>query len=80
MIRLTKHAREAMLARSILQDWIRLTILSPERVEADPRHPERTRSYKPIEAFGGRILRVVHRMEGKDIIVVTVHFDRGARR
>jgi hypothetical protein len=46
---------------------------------ADPRHPERTRSYKAIVENGGRVLRVVHRVEGDDIVIITVHFDRGAR-
>jgi hypothetical protein len=36
--------------------------------------------YKVIAAFGGRVLRVVHRPEGDDIVVITMHFDRGARR
>jgi hypothetical protein len=26
------------------------------------------------------VLRVVHRPDGDDIVVITVHFDRGARR
>ena len=51
---------------------------APDFTEADPRHPERIRSYKAIAAFGGRILRVVHRRDGRDMIVITVHFDRRA--
>ena len=30
--------------------------------------------------YGARVLRVVHRPEGDDIVIITVHFDRGARR
>lgn len=80
MIRLTKHAREALFKRGIATDWIEAAISVPDRAERDPRHPERTRSYKAIAEFGGRVLRVVHRPDGADIIVITVHFDRGARR
>lgn len=80
MIRLTKHSQEAALKRSIATDWIAATISAPDRAERDPRHPERTRSYKAIAEFGGRVLRVVHRPDGADIIVITVHFDRGAKR
>jgi hypothetical protein len=80
MIRLSKHALEAMTVRQIKHAWIETAIANPERVETDPRHFERTRSYKTIPEFGSRILRVVHRRDGRDIVVITVHFDRGARR
>ena len=80
MIRLTRHAREAISARGIAFAWIEETVSSSDFVTADPRHPERTRSYKAIAEFGSRVLRVVHRPEGDDIVIITVHFDRGARR
>jgi hypothetical protein len=65
--------------RRIAFEWIEVALAAPDRVDADPHHPERSRSYKRIQAFGGRILRVVHRRDGPDMIVTTVHFDRGAR-
>lgn len=80
MIRLTRHAQEAIGVRKIELLWIDATVSSPDFVEADPRHPERTRSYKAIAENGGRVLRVVHRPEGNDIVIITVHFDRGAGR
>jgi Domain of unknown function (DUF4258) len=80
MIRLTKHAQEAVGIRKIALAWIEATVNSPDLVEADPRHPDRQRSYKMIADYGGRVLRVVHRPEGDDIVVITVHFDRGAGR
>jgi hypothetical protein len=80
MICLTKHAQEAVGIRSIAFTWIEEAVSSPDFVEADPHHPERTRSYKAIAEYGGRVLRVVHRPEGDDIVIITVHFDRGARR
>jgi hypothetical protein len=80
MIRLTKHAQEAISVRGIAFAWIEEAVSSPDFVEADPRRPERTRSYKAIAEFGSRVLRVVHRLEGDDIVIITVHFDRGARR
>jgi hypothetical protein len=79
MIRVTKHAREAVHVRNISLAWIEATVSSPDFAVTDPRHPERTRSYKAIAEFGGRVLRVVHRPDGDDIVVITVHFDRGAR-
>jgi len=80
LILLTKHAREAIVVRNIGLDWIEATVSSPDFVEADPHYSDRTRSFKAIAEFGGRMLRVVHRAEGDDIVVITVHFDRGARR
>jgi hypothetical protein len=80
MIRLTTHAREAIDARKIALAWIWAAVHSPDFVDTDPRHPERKRSYKAIAEYGGRMLRVVHRPEGDDIVVITVHFDRGVRR
>jgi hypothetical protein len=79
MIRFTRHAQEAIFKRSIAISWIEAAINAPDCAERDPRHPERTRSYEAIVEFGGRVLRVVHRPDGADIIVITVHFDRGAR-
>ncbi|MGH7060376.1 MAG: DUF4258 domain-containing protein [Stellaceae bacterium] len=80
MIRLTKHAREAIAVRNLAVAWIEAAVSSPDFTEADPRYPERTRSYKAIAEYGSRVLRVVHRPEGDDIVIITVHFDRGARR
>jgi uncharacterized protein YuzE len=74
MIRLTKHAQEAVDVRNIALAWIEAVVASSDFVEADPRHPERKRSYKTITEHGGRILRVVHRAEGDDIVIITVHF------
>jgi hypothetical protein len=80
MIRLTKHAQEAISIPGIAFAWIKEAVSSPDFVEADPQHPERTRSYKAIAQIGSRVLRVVHRPAGDDIVIITVHFDRGARR
>jgi uncharacterized protein DUF4258 len=60
MIRLTKHAQEAVDVRNITVAWIEAAVNAPDFTVADPRHPERTRSYKTIVEYGGRVLRVVH--------------------
>ena len=80
MIRFTKDAQEAISARDIVVDWIEAAVSAPDLIEPDPRHPDRIRSYKAIAEHGGRVLRVVHRPEGDDILIITVHFDRRARR
>jgi hypothetical protein len=79
MIRLTTHAAEAMETRRIPLEWVEDTLLKPDWTKPDPRHPERTRAYKSIAAFGNRILRVVYRPDGADIVVITVHPDRDAK-
>ena len=56
MILLTKHAREAIAVRNIGLDWIEATVSSPDFVEADPHYSDRTRSFKAIAEFGGRML------------------------
>ena len=80
MIRLTRHAQQAIDKRQIPFDWIDRTIARPDFTDVDPHDPALTRSYKAIGEAGGRILRVVHRPEGNDIVIVTVHFDRDAKR
>ena len=80
MIRFTKHAQEALDKRNILVEWVERALQAPDRTGPDPRYPDRTRSYRAIPERGGCVPRVVHRPEDSDIIVITVHFDRGARR
>ena len=80
MIRFTKHAQEGLSVRDIAVEWIEAALSAPDWVERDPRHPDRTRSYRAIAEYGARVLRVVHRPEGDDIVIITAHFDRGARR
>jgi hypothetical protein len=80
MIRYRPHAEEQMQDRRIERIWVEAVVTAPDWTETDPNFPERTRSYKAIPTFGGRILRVVHRSEDNDIAVITAHFDRGATR
>ena len=79
MIRFTKHAQEAISVRAIAIDWIEAVVSVPDWIEPDPRHSDRTRSYKAIGIWWLHSA-VVHRPEGDDIVIITVHVDRGARR
>ena len=79
MLRLTKHAEEAIEQRKLAFDWLERAIAAPDFTDADPNDATLTRSFKAIVEAGGRILRVVHRPEHDDILVVTVHFDRDAK-
>ena len=79
MIRSTGHVRQRVLERRLALAWIEAAIADPDWTGPDP-DPALTRSYMAIPAFGGRILPVVHRPEGADMLMVTAHFDRGAER
>lgn len=76
---LSAHAREAIAVRKLRREWVEHTVLEPDRANPDPQAPGLTRSYRAIAEAGGRVLRVVHRPKGSDILVVTAFFDRGAR-
>ena len=80
MIRFLTHAEEAMQKRGIEPAWVIDTLQMPDWTEPDPGHPDRTRSFKAIASSGGRVLRVVHWVEGPDIVVLTVMPDRDALR
>jgi hypothetical protein len=57
-LRLTAHAQERLRSRSIKFEWIEETIRNPAWTEPDPKNPAVERRFRPIEDFGGRVLRV----------------------
>lgn len=69
-----------MKKRGIPRAWVEAVVAAPEWSEPDPEDSTLTRSYRAIPEFGGRVLRVVHRPEDDDVVVVTVHPDRGATK
>ena len=79
VIRLSRHARERVDAGEILREWIDLTIQHPAWIRPDPLRVGVTQSFRAIPEFGNRILRVAHRPDGTDVLVITAFFDRGAR-
>jgi len=80
VIVLSAHAEKAILRRQLRRSWVELTILDPDRTEPDPGDPSLTRSFRVIPDVGGRVLRVVHRPDGDDILVITAFLDRRAQR
>ena len=77
---LAHHAEVVMREREIARAWIERTLAAPDWDVEDPNDPALRRSYAAIAERGGRVLRVVYRTDETDIFVVTVFFDRGARR
>jgi hypothetical protein len=58
--------------------WVKLALEAPDATGPDPSQLGVTRSFKRIEEAGGRVIRVVHRLQGSDMLVITAFFDRGA--
>lgn len=79
-IRFTKHALTVMEERGIPAEWVEMTLAAPEWSEPDVENPALTRSFRSIPQAGGRVMRVVHRPENGDILVITAFLDRGAKR
>jgi hypothetical protein len=79
MIRLSQHAAGQLARRGLLRGWIETAVSTPDWTAPD-LDPTLTRSFKAIPEAGGKVLRVVHRPAGDDILIVTALFDRGARR
>lgn len=79
-VRLTAHAEFAAAERGIESGWIERTVLEPEWASADPADPEVERRYRAIPEHGGRVLRVACVQTATEIRVLTVFFDRGAKR
>jgi hypothetical protein len=78
-IRLTTHAKERQADSNLLLAWIEAAVLQPDWTVPDPRRPGVTRSFKRIIGRDGRVLRVAHRPDGADVLVLTAFFDRGAK-
>ena len=74
-----QHARDRMVQRGILEEWVEATITSPDWTTPNSR-PGITRSFKAIVAASGKTLRVAHRPDRADIVVITAVFDSRARK
>jgi hypothetical protein len=77
---LSLHAQERITRYRLALEWIELAVRDPNWTAPCPDDARLTRSYRRIPAAGGRVLRVVHRPEGNDMLIVTAFLDRGARR
>jgi Domain of unknown function (DUF4258) len=79
MIRYTKHAMDRIREWRLDRAWVERAVAQPDRAIPDPRRLAVTLSFKAVPERGGRILRVAHRPDGSDVLVLTAHFDRGAK-
>ena len=77
---LTRHAQIRAESRAIRSEWIEDAARHPDWVELEPRDSRVERRFRVIEGFGSRILRVVCVETQTAIRVISVMFDRDARR
>lgn len=76
----TQHARDQIALRSLDQAWVERTILAPDAVEPDPRHPDRRRAFRALPERDGRVLRVVYVVRSAATFHgITAFLDRGRR-
>lgn len=73
---LSRHAETAIREREIQVEWLRDTLAEPHAVEPDSDDPQLFHALRPIEAFGGRVLRVVYNHTRNPPHIVTAYFDR----
>ena len=77
---LTAHARERMHQRRIKLEWIEETVRNPDWMDSDADDPTVERYFRAITEAGGRILRVPCVETESAIRVITVLFEKDARR
>ena len=73
---LTEHARDALEKREIRLEWLEQALSAPEKIEKDAMDEQLEHRLARIEAFGGRVLRVVVNARATPLRVVTAYFDR----
>ena len=76
--KLSEHTQDMLKERNILEEWVWRTINNPDR--EDTGVDNNIHYYKDIPEHGGRILHVVVNPHVLPKKVVTVFFDRRARR
>jgi hypothetical protein len=76
---LSEHAAHVLHERSISIEWVKAVLHSPARIEPDREDSALVHALRPIEEFGGRVLRVVYNPARKPPVIVTVFFDRSQK-
>jgi hypothetical protein len=76
--KLSEHTKEMLKERHIVEEWVRRTLDDPDW--KDTRIDNNVHYFKGITEHGGRILHVVLNPHVSPQKIVTVFFDRKARR
>lgn len=75
-----RHAEDVMREREIDLAWVEATVREPDWTSPDATTRGMERRFKAISAFGDRILRVACLESDAHIRILTMFFDRKARR
>ena len=76
----SRHALERMVERSISKAWAEQALRNPEFERQDAGGSGERRAFRRIDEAGGRWLRVVYRVRGDEMFVITVCLDRKAEK
>jgi hypothetical protein len=79
-IRFTQHALDTLRNRAIERAWAEAAVRNPDWVEPDASRPEVERRFRRTPEAGARTIRVPVVETDDEIRVITVMFDRNARR
>jgi hypothetical protein len=80
-VRLTRHAQTVAEQRGIQVSWIEDVLRTPDWTEPDKAEPDAVRFFgRPAQPGQHRLLRVVCVESDAELRVVTVFFDRDAKR
>ena len=79
-LRFTRHAQDVIVERELDHTWIERTVREPEWSRPDPRRAGVERRFRAIPEFGGRVLRVACFETADEIRILTIFFDRDARK
>ena len=77
---LTQHAQDAIDEREINPAWIERAVRAPDWTRPDPRRAGVERRFLAVPEYGNRVLRVACYETALEIRILTVFFDRNARR
>ena len=77
----SQHSQDQMILREILEEWVYLTIRSPDFKIDHTFKPEIIYYFKKISEANGKVLRVVLKklVSGDEYLIVTCYFDRKMR-
>lgn len=76
----TLHAETVAAEREINRDWVERAVDKASWTLPDPLDPQLTRAFLPIAERDNRVLRVVYAQSKTEVRIISVFFDRGARR
>lgn len=72
----TRHARDALRKREILEEWVQRVLQQPQKIEADRLDPSLEHRMLPIVEKEDRVLRIIVNRTVSPERIITAYFDR----